>query len=138
MGIIKSSFSFIAGTCCGIYIAQNYNVPNIKKLADTALFMAKHLEEKYRKPKKRDDDDLHLKVFFWYRTVVCKGCLNLAYLMRPKAKYLNLETKPNSQFLLILDRLAIVNICNSVKALFIGLLKERDIVREMQMDRIGV
>ncbi|XP_038999297.1 uncharacterized protein LOC120124790 [Hibiscus syriacus] len=56
MGIIRSSFSFIVGTVCGIYVAQNYNVPNIKKLADTALFMAKHAEEKYRKPKNRDDD----------------------------------------------------------------------------------
>lgn len=45
------------GTACGVYIAQNYNVPNIKKLADTALFMAKHVEEKYRKPKKKGDDD---------------------------------------------------------------------------------
>ena len=45
------------GTACGIYIAQNYNVPNIKKLANTAMFMAKHLEEKYRKPKKRDGDE---------------------------------------------------------------------------------
>ncbi|KAM5557083.1 hypothetical protein ABKV19_024462 [Rosa sericea] len=56
MGIIKSSFSFIMGTVTGVYIAQNYAVPNIKKLADTALFMAKQIEEKYRKPKKRDDD----------------------------------------------------------------------------------
>lgn len=57
MGIIRSSFSFLLGTACGIYIAQNYNVPNIKKLANTAAFMAKHIEEKYRKPKKRDDDE---------------------------------------------------------------------------------
>ncbi|XP_022737744.1 uncharacterized protein LOC111290621 [Durio zibethinus] len=56
MGIIKSSFSFIVGTVCGIYVAQNYNVPNIKKLADIAFFMAKQVEEKYRKPKNRDDD----------------------------------------------------------------------------------
>ncbi|KAM6582113.1 hypothetical protein CsatB_009115 [Cannabis sativa] len=56
MGIIRSSFSFIMGTCCGVYIAQNYNVPNIKKVANTALFMAKHVEEKYRKPKKKDED----------------------------------------------------------------------------------
>ncbi|XWS51600.1 hypothetical protein CRYUN_Cryun12cG0190800 [Craigia yunnanensis] len=56
MGIIKSSFSFIVGTVCGIYIAQNYSVPNIKKLVDTAFFTAKHVEEKYRKPKNRDDD----------------------------------------------------------------------------------
>ncbi|XP_023634783.1 uncharacterized protein LOC17878522 [Capsella rubella] len=55
MGIIRSSFSFISGTVCGIYIAQNYNVPNIKKLGHCAVSMAKQLEEKYRKPKSRDD-----------------------------------------------------------------------------------
>lgn len=57
MGIIKSSFSFIAGTVCGVYVAQNYNVPNVQKLANTALFMAKLLEEKYRKSKKSNSDD---------------------------------------------------------------------------------
>ncbi|KAL2332530.1 hypothetical protein Fmac_020111 [Flemingia macrophylla] len=57
MGIIRSCFSFIAGTVTGVYLAQNYQVPNIIKLADTALFMAKVVEEKYRKPKKREDDD---------------------------------------------------------------------------------
>ncbi|KAL7194715.1 hypothetical protein ACSBR1_035036 [Camellia fascicularis] len=55
MGIIKSSFSFIVGTVCGIYIAQNYNVPNVRKLANIAIFIAKHIEEKYRNPKKGDD-----------------------------------------------------------------------------------
>ncbi|KAL5744311.1 hypothetical protein ACOSP7_027171 [Xanthoceras sorbifolium] len=57
MGIIRSSFSFILGTVCGIYVAQNYDVPNIKKLANSAIFTAKVIEEKYRKPKRRDDDD---------------------------------------------------------------------------------
>ena len=57
MGIIRSCFSFIAGTVCGIYLAQNYQVPNIMKLADTAMIMAKHIEEKYRKPKKGGGDD---------------------------------------------------------------------------------
>ncbi|XP_058085464.1 uncharacterized protein LOC131232940 [Magnolia sinica] len=57
MGIIRSSFTFMLGTVCGIYVAQNYNVPNIKKLANTGILMAKHIEENYRKPKKRGDED---------------------------------------------------------------------------------
>ncbi|XP_068651393.1 uncharacterized protein [Aristolochia californica] len=56
MGIIRSSFSFLLGTVCGVYVAQNYNVPNIKKLANTGLLMAKHVEETYRKPKNKDED----------------------------------------------------------------------------------
>ncbi|KAL9231126.1 hypothetical protein vseg_006387 [Gypsophila vaccaria] len=56
MGIIKSGFSVIAGTIFGVYVAQNYDVPNIKKLGDTGMAMLKHIEETYRKPKKRGDD----------------------------------------------------------------------------------
>ncbi|XP_059624859.1 uncharacterized protein LOC132268133 [Cornus florida] len=58
MGIIRSGFSFVMGTVCGIYIAQNYNVPNVQRLANTAIFMAKLVEEKYRKPKKTGNDDV--------------------------------------------------------------------------------
>ncbi|XP_045807035.1 uncharacterized protein LOC123899842 [Trifolium pratense] len=60
MGIIRSCFSFIAGTVTGIYVAQNYKVPNVAKVADTFLFMAKVTEETYRKPKNnnnKDDDE---------------------------------------------------------------------------------
>lgn len=56
MGIIRSSFSFLLGTGCGIYVAQNYNVPNIKKLANTWIFVAKTIEGTYRKPRKGDED----------------------------------------------------------------------------------
>ncbi|XP_039136252.1 uncharacterized protein LOC120273643 [Dioscorea cayenensis subsp. rotundata] len=55
MGLIRSSFLFLFGTGCGIYIAQNYNVPNIEKLVDTYLKKAKETEEIYRKRKKDDD-----------------------------------------------------------------------------------
>ncbi|KAI5670235.1 hypothetical protein M9H77_10599 [Catharanthus roseus] len=57
MGIIRSSFSFIAGTVCGIYIAQNYAVPNIKQVANEFLFRAKQIEERYRKPRKPGSGD---------------------------------------------------------------------------------
>nr|ABK20880.1 unknown [Picea sitchensis] len=57
MPIIRSSFQFIAGTAFGIYLAQNYNVPNIQKLINTGLLMAKHYEENYRKPKKSNKSD---------------------------------------------------------------------------------
>ena len=50
MGFLKSTFSLLIGTGCGIYIAQNYNVPNMKKLARALLGQAKELEESYKKP----------------------------------------------------------------------------------------
>lgn len=50
MGIVRSAFSFWLGTGFGIYLAQNYDVPNLKKLASTGLLIARHLEETYRKP----------------------------------------------------------------------------------------
>jgi len=56
MGFIRSNFLFFLGTGCGIYIAQNYDVPNIKKVVITCLLKAKRVEETYRKPKKKDED----------------------------------------------------------------------------------
>ncbi|KAI9174375.1 hypothetical protein LWI28_016408 [Acer negundo] len=53
----RSSFMFMVATTFGVFIAQNYNVPNIKKLAGTGLLMAKLIKETYRKPKKTDRDD---------------------------------------------------------------------------------
>lgn len=47
----------MVGTVFGVYVAQNYNVPNIQKLYNTGLLIAKHYEENYRKSKKRDDED---------------------------------------------------------------------------------
>ncbi|KAG8058717.1 hypothetical protein GUJ93_ZPchr0002g25147 [Zizania palustris] len=55
MGLFRGSFTFMVGMGCGVYVAQNYAVPNIKKLFNTYVFMAKHVEETYRKPKKDDD-----------------------------------------------------------------------------------
>ncbi|TKY70838.1 hypothetical protein E2542_SST07132 [Spatholobus suberectus] len=55
--IIRSSLSFVVGTALGVYVAQNYKVPNIKALASTAFSMANVIEKTYSKPNKRDDDD---------------------------------------------------------------------------------
>ncbi|VVB06777.1 unnamed protein product [Arabis nemorensis] len=51
MGFIRSYFSFIFGTFCGIYIAQSYNVPNVERMAQAGYSMAKQMEERYRKAK---------------------------------------------------------------------------------------
>ncbi|KAF0908284.1 hypothetical protein E2562_023901 [Oryza meyeriana var. granulata] len=55
MGFFRTSFTLMVGMGCGVYVAQNYNVPNVKKLFNTYMFLAKHIEETYRKPK-RDGD----------------------------------------------------------------------------------
>ncbi|KAJ1261355.1 hypothetical protein BS78_09G023400 [Paspalum vaginatum] len=50
MGFFQNTVSLLIGTGCGIYIAQNYNVPNIKKLMRSLMGRAKELEESYKKP----------------------------------------------------------------------------------------
>lgn len=55
MGLFRGGFTLLVGMGCGVYIAQNYNVPNVKKLFNTYVFLAKHIEETYRKPKKDED-----------------------------------------------------------------------------------
>lgn len=55
MGIIRSSFAFMLGTVCGIYIAQNYNVPKLTKIAEAWLSDAKQVEEAYRKKIEKKD-----------------------------------------------------------------------------------
>ncbi|RAL44475.1 hypothetical protein DM860_011752 [Cuscuta australis] len=56
MGIIRSSFNFLFGTAVGVYIAQNYNVPDLNKFYRTGVVIAKQWEENYRKPKKPEGD----------------------------------------------------------------------------------
>ena len=56
MGLIRSCFSFMIGTTFGIYLSQNYNVPNVKKLMDFGVAVAKNYEESYRRGKRGDDD----------------------------------------------------------------------------------
>ena len=38
--------SFLMGTCSGVYLAQNYDIPDIKIVADKILNYLKSLEKK--------------------------------------------------------------------------------------------
>ncbi|KAL9818768.1 putative short transmembrane mitochondrial protein [Arabidopsis thaliana] len=51
MGLIRSSFSFITGTVCGIYIAQTYNVPNIKSSVTAPFQWPSKLRRNIASPK---------------------------------------------------------------------------------------
>ncbi|KAG7542629.1 Short transmembrane mitochondrial protein 1 [Arabidopsis thaliana x Arabidopsis arenosa] len=55
MDISEDVLLFTMGTAYGVYVAQNYNVPNIKKLTNTGLVIAKHIEENYGKPNNKGD-----------------------------------------------------------------------------------
>ncbi|CAI9095842.1 OLC1v1031865C1 [Oldenlandia corymbosa var. corymbosa] len=52
MGLIKSCFQLMAGTIFGVYVAQNYDVPDLNKLYKGGVSMFKVYEENFRKPKK--------------------------------------------------------------------------------------
>jgi hypothetical protein len=56
--IIKNSMSFVTGTAFGVYLAQNYNVPDVKKLASMAVSMASYIEKANRKPEPKIMDDI--------------------------------------------------------------------------------
>jgi hypothetical protein len=57
MGFLQSTLSLLIGTGCGIYIAQNYDVPNMKKLMRSLTGRAKELEESYKKPSNGKNKD---------------------------------------------------------------------------------
>lgn len=48
IGIIKNCFSFVAGTVAGVYVAQNYKLPNIADQADNVFKMVKDVHQRYR------------------------------------------------------------------------------------------
>lgn len=50
MGFIQSTFSLLVGAAGGIYIAQNYDVPNIKNYMQGLMGKAKELDDAYKKP----------------------------------------------------------------------------------------
>lgn len=50
MGIIGSSLAMMIGMIGGVYIAQKYEVPNIRNMVETTVCKAKVVEETYRNP----------------------------------------------------------------------------------------
>ncbi|CAI5470398.1 unnamed protein product [Closterium sp. NIES-64] len=45
----KAVTSFLAGTVVGIYVGQNYDVPNVEENARKVLAYAQELHDKYRR-----------------------------------------------------------------------------------------
>ncbi|PIA35697.1 hypothetical protein AQUCO_03500211v1 [Aquilegia coerulea] len=56
MGIIGGCFTLVVGTIGGVYLAQNYNLPNIKNLTETGLFLVKQFEQGIKKKDKPQND----------------------------------------------------------------------------------
>lgn len=48
-----NTFSLVVGIGIGIYVAQNYNLPDIKKLVDRGIRMATNLEKATRKEEEK-------------------------------------------------------------------------------------
>lgn len=48
-----NTFSLAVGIGIGIYIAQNYDLPDIKKLVDRGIRMATNLEKSARKEEEK-------------------------------------------------------------------------------------
>lgn len=55
MGLMRSSVHFTLGGLVGVYVAQNYNVPDVAGLVNTGLAIAKFFEKQYRKSSEADD-----------------------------------------------------------------------------------
>lgn len=49
MGLIPSTFSFSFGIAVGVYVAQNYNIPDIKGLMRQGVKVAGSIERAARK-----------------------------------------------------------------------------------------
>lgn len=51
--MFTNTVSLAVGIGIGIYIAQNYNIPDIKKLVDRGIRMASHVEKAARKEEEK-------------------------------------------------------------------------------------
>lgn len=49
MGFIPSTFSFSLGMALGVYVAQNYNIPDIRNLVKQGVKVAGSFERASRK-----------------------------------------------------------------------------------------
>ncbi|KAL7086942.1 hypothetical protein ACP275_13G034200 [Erythranthe tilingii] len=60
MVFMRSKLMFMLGIIGGAYVAQNYDVPNLKALIKAALLKGKNLEQTYRKSNTNSSSNLNL------------------------------------------------------------------------------
>ena len=53
---MSNFFSFVSGTLFGVYLAQTYHIPNIKKSANILFNYLETLEKKNNNLEKKDDN----------------------------------------------------------------------------------
>ena len=56
--MVRYLFWIVTGSILGAYISQNYMVPDVKKMIDQGVIVAKTIEERFRKDKNEIQNEI--------------------------------------------------------------------------------
>ena len=60
--MVRYLFWIVTGSILGAYISQNYMVPDVKKMIDQGITVAKAIEERFRKDKNEVQNEIKNEV----------------------------------------------------------------------------